>query len=427
MESSFSLAETVVNQTCPQTPPRGLNGDEVERVIVSPSADTEEQPEVTNTFETVALAIQEVPIREINRFDGIQDYRKPTLAERPIVGQTPRGYSCIDGWDMVEAAASDGQETISCEVEVMAQYSDVEISIRKATSRIATRGGQALYPEIIRNVCLCDEQLRASDSDLRSFGRGGRRFGDGFADDLEKDIVHTLSFRFKRDRDTITTYRQHGKYLSDATLQTFVEREAPKKFFEKHQTKKQRLLDELEEQRATEIEKVERVSAKMLEFFDGWQEERQRSRSSRGIAQTETRPLRGGTPPVSEPVPHDEGEHEAREEDVPSEAEDLTSGNIEGDSDDVLSEPEVDRDEGPAQSSSSNEVEDEGYSTIEDEQAPSPRAMTIEDIYDAIDSVAERLADLPDMDLSPVAMARSIEQEIGLLDDLRQQLLRIED
>lgn len=430
MENIFFQTESLVSGTRLQTPPRGLIGDEAERVSASLSGDLEE-PRVAQTFQTVDLGIRLIPIREIIHFDGIQDYRRPTSAERPIVVQTPLGYFCIEGWHLVEAAAMDGQETISCEVEVLAQHSDAEISIRKASSRIATRGGIALYPEMIRNTLLCDEQLRASNSDLRCFGRGGRRFGEGFVDDSEKDIVHILSLRFMRDRDTITTYLHHGKHLSNEALQTLIDEEAPKKFFEKHQTKKQRLIDELEEQRATEIEKVERVSVEMLEFFEEWREaQRQGNRSSRRVVQQEN-----PTPPAPEPVPEDEGED--REEGALSESggsgdespDQLADGD-EGESDEGFSEPEEDQDENLTQSSS-DEVNDEGVITDEedDEDEPSdrPHTMEREDVHEALLAVAERLTDLPDMNFSRIELIESIREEIVALTDLVRRLERIED
>ena len=426
MENIFFQAESLVTGTYLQTPSGGLI-DEAERALASPSDDLEE-PEVVETFQTVGLSIQEVPIRQLIFYDGLPDYRKPTLAEHPFVVRTPLGDHCIGGRDLAETALEDGQETISCVVEVLARHSDAEISIRKAELRMATRGGIALYPEKIRNTRGCEEQLRASHSDLRSFGRGGRRFGEGFVNDSEKDIVHILSLRFMRDRDTITTYLLHGKHLSDEALQTLIDGEAPKKFFEKHQTKKQKLIDELVEQRATEFEKTEWVSAKMLEYFEEWREAQRQGRgSSRRVVQQDN-----PTPPVPEPVPEDEGvdreenalsESEGSDEEAPPQHADCD----EGESDEDFAEPEEDGDEFLSQSSG-NDVGDGGIITDEEDEgaepAPTvlPGKLTMNDAKTVLLALLEQLVEVVQKDQSPIELAKSLRQGVEVFSKIASEL-----
>ncbi len=416
-------AESLVTGTNHQTPSGGLMDDEAERVQASPSDDLEE-PEVVETFQNVGLSIQEVPIRQLIFFDGLPDYRKPTLAEHPFVVRTPQGDHCIGGRDLAEAALEDGQETISCVVEVLARHSDAEISIRKAELRMATRGGIALYPEKIRNTRGCEEQLRASHNDLRSFGRGGRRFGEGFVNDPEKDIVHILSLRFMRDRDTITTYLLHGKHLSDEALQTLIDEEAPKKFFEKHQTKKQKLIDELEEQRATEFEKMERVSAKMLEYFEEWREAQRQSRGS------SRRGVQPDTPPPQEAATRDEDreenslpESEGSDEEVPAQHAD----GDEGGSDEDFAEPEEDGDESLSQSFD-DDAGDGGIIVDEEEEdaepAPTvlPGKVTMNDAKTVLLSLLEQLVEEVRKDQSPIELAKSLRQGVEVFSKIASEL-----
>ncbi len=400
-------AESHVTGTNLSNPSGGLI-DQAERFPAFPSDDLEE-PEVVETFRTVGLSIQVVPIRQLIFYDGLPDYRKPTLAEHPFVVRSPQGDYCIDGRDLVEAALGEGQETITSVVEVLARHSDAEISIRKASSRIATRGGIALYPEMIRNTRWCQEQLRTSHSDLRSFGRGGRRFGEGFVNDPDKDIVHILSLRFMRNRDTITTYLLHGQHLSDEALQTLIDEEAPKKFFEKYQKKKQEFLDELVEQRATEFEKTERVSAKMLEYFEEWREAQRQSRgSSRRGAQPDT-------PPLQEAPTHGEEAPAQHAEDD------------EGGSDGDFAEPEEDGDESLSQSFD-DDAGDGGIIVDEEEEdaepAPTvlPGKLTMNDAKTVLLSLLEQLVEEVRKDQSPIDLAKSLRQGAEVFSNIASEL-----
>lgn len=422
MENIFFQAESLVTGTHLQTPSGGLI-DEAERALASPSDDLEEH-EVVETFQTVGLSIQELPIRQLIFYDGIPDYRKPTLAEHPIVVRTPQGDHCIGGRDLAEAALEDGQETISCVVEVLARHSDAEMSIRKAELRMATRGGIALYPEMILNTRMCEERLRASGSDLRSFGRGGRRFGEGFENDPDKDIVHILSLRFMRDRDTITTYLHHGKHLSDEALQTLIDEEAPKKFFEKHRTKKQELIDELVEQRATEFEKTERVSAKMLEYFEEWKEAK---RQGRGLSRRGVQP---DNPPPQEAATRDQDreedalpESEGSDEEAPAQHAD----GDEAESNEDFAVPEEDGDEYLSQSSG-DDADGEGIIVDEEEedaeQAPMvlPGKLTLNDAKTTLLSLLEQLMEVVQKDQSPIELAKSLRQGAEVFSNIASEL-----
>ena len=122
----------------------------------------------------------------------------------------------------------------------MEEHSVPELTIRKGASRVASRGGLARYPEIIRNVTAAEIQLSPPGTDLRRHGHGGKRFGEGFVNEPETDVRHLLCKRFTKKRKTIDAYLLHGEHLSDALNPALVDKELPK-VFEKCQPKKRKL------------------------------------------------------------------------------------------------------------------------------------------------------------------------------------------
>jgi len=219
-------------------------------------------------FGTVARIIGDLAIDEIRYYDGIPDYVKPADVERPIVVSTPEGYFCLEAWDLVEAARAAGKSSILCDVDHIAEHSDIELGIRKSASRDKTLGGDAAYMERSRNCNYLYEMLLSSNSNLRVFSHGGRRRGEGFVNNREEDAIHVLTLRLgKKNRDTVNAYRHHIKHLSDDAIRFFIENNATKKFFEDAQRKKKSFLRMLEEKRLDSIEMTEQVSAFMMDLF----------------------------------------------------------------------------------------------------------------------------------------------------------------
>ncbi len=442
----FHEIEHVVPSPHFQVPPGDLKSSEAEAVLTSPSPSNQAMPRAPYTLETIARSLELVSIAEIIPYDGIPDYREPTTAEHPIVVVTPRGKFCIEGQDLVRAAISDGTREILCETEVMEEHSEVELSLRKAASRIATRGGLASYSEIVRNVTAAKKQLEASGRDLRVFGHGGKRFGQGFVNDSLVDVKHALALRFTRKPKTITNYLCHGEDLSDELFETLVEQDIPKEFYEQYQTKKQRLIKELKKKGVSEQERVEEVSALMLgflaEYLSGQQEENQGS----GQEQPNTPTPQSGTPEVPASAPNsqgnaplhathqDEGEHEdaaSESEDGDNDAPAQLAHDSEEESGGESLEPEEDEEAIEDLVSNGHEGEDEGVISDEEgeDQEPSerPQAMEREDVHEELLAVAERLADLPGMDLSRIELVELIREEINALTRLVQELEQTED
>ena len=442
----FHEMEHVVPTPHFQVPPGDLKSNEAEAVPEIPSPSNQAMPRAPFTFGTIARSLELVSIEEIIPYDGIPDYREPTTAEHPIIVVTPRAKFCIDGLNLVRAALLDEMKEILCEIEVMEEHSDIELSLRKAASRIATRGGLASYAEIIRNVTAAKKQLEASGRDLRVFGHGGRRFGQGFVNDSRADVKHTLALRFTRSPKTITNYLCHGEDLSDEVFDRCAELNIPKDFHEQHQTKKQRFIKELKKKGVSERDRVEQVSALMLGFLAEYLSTPQNEDEGSGQEQPDTPAPQSGTPEVPSSAPGSQGnsplqathQDEEEHEDAASESEDGGTGapaQLANDSEEEeegdLSEPEEDEEASENLAPNSPEGEDAGVISDEDgdDQEPSeyPQSITREDIHEAILAVAERLGDLPDMDLSRVELIGTIREEIDALNDLVRQLEQLED
>jgi len=442
----FHEMEHVVPTPHFQVPPGDLKSNEAETVPEIPSPSNQAMPRVSFTFGTIARSLELVSIEEIIPYDGIPDYREPTTAEHPIIVVTPRGKLCIEGLNLVRAALLDEMKEILCEIEVMAEHSEVELSLRKAASRIATRGGLASYSEIVRNVSVAKKQLEASGRDLRVFGHGGRRSGQDFVNDTEADVKHVLAFRFTRRPKTILNYINHGEDLSDDLLETLVEQDIPKEFYVRYQTEKQKLIKDLKKKGLSNSERQEQVSALMLESLSKYLSSQQVGNQGTGQEQPVTPAPQSGTPEVPSSAPGSQGnsplqathQDEEEHEDAASESEDggteapaQLANDSEEEEEGDLSEPEEDEEASENLAPNSPEGEDAGVISDEDgddqESSEYPRSITREDIHEAILAVAERLGDLPDMDLSRVELIGTIREEIDALNVLVRQLEQLED
>ena len=227
--------------------------------------DDEDEPEVAErTFKTIARSLEELSIASIRHFDLIPDFVIPTTAEHPIIVRTGEGNFCIDGWELVEAAKSEGKPSILCEVDELNIHSDEEICLRKGGIRSLTRGGISTYPEMIRNTGDLLAMLLSSDEDLRIYGHGECRYGVGFVGNKEEDVRHILAMRLGRDRDTVNLYLCHGEYLSGDALQFLIDHQAPKEFFVRVQVKKR---TEIKNQKGKKNFSVGRITTAISKFI----------------------------------------------------------------------------------------------------------------------------------------------------------------
>ncbi len=218
-------------------------------------------------YRNMGCTTEEVAIDQINHFTLIPDFFLPTEADRPMVTKTPDGYSCLDGWDLVELAKSAGAATITVDVDLMIAHSDTELCIRKMALRLPTRG-DTVYSEIIRNTRDTYQMLLSSSDELRVFSHGGRRDHDALSGNRETDAAEVLARRIRKDRDTVVKHLLHSKYLSEDVIQLFIERQAPKRFFEIIQAQRRMLETKVVADKLTLIEITQTISNFMLAAFE---------------------------------------------------------------------------------------------------------------------------------------------------------------
>jgi hypothetical protein len=263
-----------------------LNTESVEQGQVSPR---DSQKDVNPLkYAMLGYKTAKVKVEDIQHFELIPDYATPTAATIPIVVVSPDGVFCLDGWDMVAEAKKKNRKSIPCEVEIMAEYSDQELCLRKTAIRTITRGGHAAYIELCRDSAITFELLKASREDLMFFSHGGRRVKDDLKDN-KIDAMHILAVRLGRDRDTIGKHLSHVEWLSPAAMQVLIEQNAGKRFFEKAKTKKENLLRELEADGKSSEEIIEQVSTLMLDEWKKFNEKKASSPASE-IPPTEASP-----------------------------------------------------------------------------------------------------------------------------------------
>jgi len=150
----------------------------------------------------------------------------------------------------------------------MDRHSDSELMIRKVGMRTATRGGEYVYAEVIRNTRELYNHLKSSQADLRDYGHGGRRRGEGFVNNRDDDTRHVISVRLCMNRDTVNNHLNYAEYLSQDVLNFFIQQRATKKFFEAAQKEKRKRMKNLVSRRVSEEELTREISHFMQEIFE---------------------------------------------------------------------------------------------------------------------------------------------------------------
>jgi hypothetical protein len=344
-------------------------------------SEEEEPEEEERTFKTISRSLEELPTDSIQHFSQIPDFVIPTAAAHPIIIRTTEGNFCIDGWSLVEAAIAEGKTSILSEVDELDSHSNEELCLRKGGIRSLTRGGLTTYPEMIRNAVDLLAMLLSSDDDLRIYGHGQKRYGEGFVNNREEDVRHILAIRLGRDRDTINLYLCHGEYLSSDVLKIFADRRAPKRFFEKTQAKKRIELKNQKGKNLSIGRITEAISTFMLKEFAAFLvDEENRRRKTKVATSTETK-IDNHTETMKDPVPAD-------------------------DNDDVDDEPEPDKD--------TPELNPE-------------ESVTTEKIFRTYDGVSKRIAEDVSKGISIPKMETRLKEELKVITQLLNMIAHLSD
>lgn len=221
-------------------------------------------PDPWERFKVVERAIAPLAPEILQDIKDIDDYLDHTEASMPIIAQTPEGFFILDGKDMIESARTTGKTSIFCEIDRITEHNLTDLLARKAGIRSQTRGGRARYAELARNAAKLEAKL-LQENDLVSFRHGGRRIGESFVGDSEKDVRTVMVERLSKSRNTINSYIAHTRYVSDAAMSQLVRINKEKDFFEKFGKLKVQLVERLQEQRKTPGEITTEVSALILQ------------------------------------------------------------------------------------------------------------------------------------------------------------------
>ncbi len=221
-------------------------------------------PDPSERFKVVERAIAPLAPEILQDIQGIDDYMDSTESSMPIIAQTPEGFFILDGKDMIESARTAGKTSIFCEIDRIAEHNLTDLFARKAGIRSQTRGGRARYAELARNAAKLEAKL-LQENDLVSFRHGGRRIGESFVGDSEKDVRTVLVERLSKSRNTINNYIAHTRYVSDDAMSQLVRINKEKDFFEKFGKLKVQFVERLQEQRKTPGEITTEVSTLILQ------------------------------------------------------------------------------------------------------------------------------------------------------------------
>jgi len=383
--ASVDQEKEATTSTGEDNPAGACENENLEEMVASLKTEEQTSPrgltDEPSKFRNIGWTTEELPPEEIKHFTGVHDYHLPTEADRPIVARTPKGYSCLDGWDLIKNAKANGATTILVDVDNIEEHSDEELCLRKMVLRMNTRGDQ-FYAEIMRNTRDVCAMLQSSREELKVFTHGGRRDKVALNGNRGNDAVGILAFRMRKDRDTVTATLNHVKYLSNDAIQFLIEQKAKKKFFEDIQSKKKNLYTKLTSQEKTALEKTEIISKFILEAF------------VKSIAPKPETAATSPTPtiPIS-PVP-------------------------ESDDDDEFNDDEF-NEEDPEDSDDEDEQDDDP--TREDDRpsegavASTEEPLTVETIKDRVITVTKQVIEDFSKDISLAEMRACLEKELSVI------------
>jgi hypothetical protein len=196
-------------------------------VLFSQDEDQDSSGDLNSTFNPPVRdfdkSIEPLEIADITHFSGIPDFIDPTRSPYPIIIKSPSSIQCIDGWELIEDAKEKGESALICEINHIQRDSEIEYALWKASVRIMPIGGTCIYPEKMGNACRLLTMLReSSEENLMVFSHGGARRGDSYTNSPTNNARLVLTDRLGKSVTTINKYLQHGKYLSEETLQTLI-------------------------------------------------------------------------------------------------------------------------------------------------------------------------------------------------------------
>jgi hypothetical protein len=225
-----------------------------------------------NQFISSKQIIAELDIQKIHPFQLVPDYTLPTKSPHPIVVISPTSCSCIDGWDLIQKAKTTDNTKIDCYAFYIPDHNQTEIAIQKVAIRTMPQGGTCSYSELVRNARILFYMLMDSADNPVVFSHGGARRGVNYTNNKEENIRELLAERLGKSKTTINKYLSHGEYLIDYSLNTLIESNEGKAFFEEAQKNKRILIKDLLSEGESEEIIAETVSQNVLSWLEEFHE-----------------------------------------------------------------------------------------------------------------------------------------------------------
>ena len=222
-------------------------------------------------FTTLSESIEELDIAGLRHFTRIPDYRETSMVTHPVVVKTPAGEYCIEGWELVQRAKSEGKMRLTCHIYRIRDHSPIELAIRKVSIRTAPQGGKEAYAETVRNMRLLSAILSVSQQDPVLFLHGGPGRAGSFTVNTEDNVRALLSERLGKSVATVNECLVHGEYVNEEALQELIELKADQGFFKEAQKRKRFLVKNLRHEGRSDEEIAGRISREMIEMLEEYQ------------------------------------------------------------------------------------------------------------------------------------------------------------
>ena len=275
------------------------------KMVSSLPGDLKETKSAVPENKTVNEFTTDVEIKNIQHDDRLPDYRRATHSRYPILIQTPEGIFCIEGQEQIEKAREKGESSIFAKIYEINCHSMSEIAIRILMSRMRTEGGYTSYVEILRNIIILVLLLQVEYPYTVFFSHGGSRRGkkvEGATTEIS--LAKLIADRCGVALKTAQQYCQYAEYVAPEMLTQLIDehykhyreedgdegdaRLPGKIFFQKIQTLKTRLINEMRATKTPNEEMSARVTKQIFEFWIEYRENGKISSRTTASPSTET-------------------------------------------------------------------------------------------------------------------------------------------
>ena len=257
----------------------------------SPGILTESKPVLISSKE-----YKRINLEDITPYVGILDYIEPKSSAFPTIVKTPTKHFCVDGEYLIQEAIKGKESSILCHVIHINIESELEIAIQKATIRTISAEGKPHFAEMVRNCKKLLEIFLSTMENPKFYSHGGNRKGIHYDPTNREDNIRVLlAERFGKSKSTIDKYINYGEYLDDVILDSIIQSNVAKNYFEDAASNKRRLIKNLKSEEKDENFISKNVSEYMAFWLEEWCES--------GNKKINPLTFENNTPPVKDRCP----------------------------------------------------------------------------------------------------------------------------